>query len=126
MDAETQARIFEPFFTTKEAARAPGSGSPPSTGSSSRAAAHRVYSEPGQGTTLQDLPPPRRRDWRSGGTAHGLRGIAAGTETILLVEDDEDVRAVVGEILRSHGYTVLEAHRVWRSFSAVRGVVRLS
>ena len=86
-------------------ARAPGSGSPPSTASSSRAAAtSAVYSEPGHGTTFMIYLP---RCSERGPVAAEPRGaeLSGGRETILLVEDEERVRELAREVLRGHGYT---------------------
>ncbi len=114
MDAQTQARIFEPFFTTKEAARGTGLGLATVYGVVRRAGGSIwVYSEPGRGTVFKTYL-PRAEGER--GTAEAPRPaeiapteVPRGTETILVVEDDEALRALARELLVSLGYTVLDA-----------------
>jgi two-component system, cell cycle sensor histidine kinase and response regulator CckA len=108
MDSATQARVFEPFFTTKGT----GTGLGLSTvfGIVRQSGGHIwIYSEPGHGTSFKVYFP------RTDDVAAVLTTTAAtapprgGTETILLVEDEERVRALARNILRRHGYHVLEA-----------------
>jgi PAS domain S-box-containing protein len=109
MDRETQARIFEPFFTTKEPGKGTGLGLSTTFGIVKQSGGSIfVYSEPGEGSVFKVYFPratasetPARRP----STPTSLRG----TETILLVEDQDDVRKVAREILRRYGYHVLEA-----------------
>jgi PAS domain S-box-containing protein len=110
MDAETQAHIFEPFFTTKEVGKGTGLGLSTVYGVVRQSGGHIwVYSEPGQGATFkiylprvaqtsQVHPPP---------AAHG--DSMHGSETILLVEDEESLRGLTRSLLEDSGYTVLEA-----------------
>ena len=110
MDREVQARIFEPFFTTKPIGQGTGLGLSTVYGIVKQSDGFVwVYSEPGLGTTFKVyLPrvgagvamPPR------GEPARGARG---GSETILIVEDEELVRSLASRSLREHGYTVIEA-----------------
>ena len=101
MDKATQARIFEPFFTTKGVGSGTGLGLATVFGIVRQSGGHIwVYSEPDKGDrqadhSLSTKPPP----------GPGRRG----TETVLLVEDEESVRALACTILRRHGYHVLEA-----------------
>jgi two-component system cell cycle sensor histidine kinase/response regulator CckA len=110
MDDEIQSRIFEPFFTTKEAGRGTGLGLSTIHGIITQSGGHVWFdSEPGHGTTFEIyLPRIDERD-AQGKTGGSTNEALQGTETILLVEDDEAVRRLACSILKVSGYTVLEA-----------------
>jgi two-component system cell cycle sensor histidine kinase/response regulator CckA len=110
MDRETQARIFEPFFTTKEKGKGTGLGLSTVYGIIKQSGGYVfVQSELGRGTVFTIYFP--RIDEPS--EAHGATPVslaaAGGSETILLVEDEESVRQLVRETLESRGYHVLDA-----------------
>lgn len=110
MDAETQARIFEPFFTTKEIGKGTGLGLSTVYGVVRQSGGHIwVYSELGLGTTFKIYLPcaeqPAHVQQPSAAPAESLRG----SETILLVEDEEALRGLTRSLLEDSGYTVLEA-----------------
>ena len=110
MDEEVKAHLFEPFFTTKERGKGTGLGLASVYGIVRGSGGHIwVYSELGQGTSFK-LYFPRSQVLEE---PEHKRPAAAqprpGTETILLVEDDEAVRQMAAEILSSHGYEVLIA-----------------
>ena len=109
MDAETSRHIFEPFFTTKPKGEGTGLGLSTVFGIVKQNGGFvSVYSELGSGTTLKVYLPTvveEAEPLRKGVAA----GPSAGTETVLLVEDDEMVRELSRKILATHGYTVLEA-----------------
>jgi signal transduction histidine kinase/ActR/RegA family two-component response regulator len=110
MTKETQARIFEPFFTTKGVGKGSGLGLSTVFGIVKQSGGNVwVYSEPGQGATFKIYLP--RCDEPSVAPAAIATKAASynGTETILLVEDQDDVRRVAIHILRRYGYHVVEA-----------------
>ncbi len=110
MDAATKINIFEPFFTTKERGKGTGLGLAMVYGFLKQSGGHvEVDSEPGRGTTFR-LYLPRSDDARlNAKQAADIATVPRGTETILLVEDDEAVRKFAKSTLVASGYTVLEA-----------------
>jgi PAS domain S-box-containing protein len=109
MDRETQDHVFEPFFTTKERGKGTGLGLSTVFGIVQQSGGTLwIYSEPGHGTTVKVYLP--RVDDAPGYVPIVTPPVTLrGIETILLVEDDDQVRAVVLGILRKSGYHVLEA-----------------
>jgi CheY-like chemotaxis protein len=109
MDPEIQARIFEPFFTTKEIGKGTGLGLSIVFGIAQRAGGSVwVYSERGRGTTFK-VYLPRSEAKVEVSSASRAPVTLHGGETILLAEDQEQVRAVAQSILRRHGYRVIVA-----------------
>jgi two-component system cell cycle sensor histidine kinase/response regulator CckA len=113
MSGEIQARIFEPFFTTKDKGRGTGLGLSMVYGIVKQHGGYvGVRSEEGGGTTFEIYLPCASVTDDTRAEAGAERGDAArGSETILLVEDEADVRELTREILEMAGYTVLEAAR---------------
>jgi CheY-like chemotaxis protein len=110
MDEDTLKNVFEPFFTTKEEGKGTGLGLSQVYGFVRQTGGHvRIYSEPGVGTTVKIYLP----------RLHGGVAVAdpislniradGGDETILVVEDHDDLRAYSADVLRELGYTVFEA-----------------
>jgi PAS domain S-box-containing protein len=110
IDAETQKHIFEPFFTTKEQSKGTGLGLSTVYGIVKQSGGNIwVYSEVGVGTTFKIYLPLVEEQVTELESETARPRNAAGTETILLAEDEEMVRNLARESLKRHGYTVLEA-----------------
>jgi PAS domain S-box-containing protein len=112
MTPEVKARIFEPFFTTKAAGKGTGLGLPMVYGVVKQSGGCiAVESEPSRGTTFKIYFPIAEGPASAGNAPPKFNLGATGTETILLVEDEDAVRSVIFMALRQAGYTVLEASR---------------
>jgi len=108
MDAVTQARVFEPFFTTKDPGKGTGLGLSTVYGIVRQAGGTiQCVSDPGQGTTFRLRLPFTGAAEPALPADTGPRAVA-GTETVLLAEDEAPVRAMAARILRRHGYHVIE------------------
>jgi PAS domain S-box-containing protein len=110
MDEVTQRHIFEPFFTTKKDGNGTGLGLATVFGIVAQSSGHIVVeSAPEQGTTISVLLPRVEAILTAKPAGGAAAGKPSGTETLLLVEDEDAVRALAGHVLRASGYTVLEA-----------------
>jgi CheY-like chemotaxis protein len=112
MNSQTQARIFEPFFTTKEPGKGTGLGLATVYGVVKQmGGAIWVRSQPGQGTSFDIyLPQVEATTEKPAAEARTAQVTApSGTETVLLVEDQDGIRDLVREFLQRKGYTVLQA-----------------
>jgi two-component system cell cycle sensor histidine kinase/response regulator CckA len=111
MDKETRSHLFEPFFTTKNKGEGTGLGLSTVYGIVKQSGGNIwAYSEVGQGTTFKVYLPRVEEAVKTYRPKVAPTVSPGGSETILLVEDEEAVRTIVSKILQNRGYTVLEAH----------------
>lgn len=110
MDEETKRHVFEPFFTTKPKGQGTGLGLSTVDGIVRQHGGHiHLYSEPGRGTTFRiyfetvDSKTPSAKE--EAPVADDING----TETVLVVEDEDNVRSLICGVLRKHGYRIIEA-----------------
>jgi PAS domain S-box-containing protein len=109
IDKETQSNIFEPFFTTKELGKGTGLGLSTVYGIVQQSGGHiGLYSEPGIGTTFK-IYLPRLEEGDQKHESGVKQESFEGSETVLLVEDEDSVRELARRILEAYGYAVLEA-----------------
>jgi two-component system cell cycle sensor histidine kinase/response regulator CckA len=129
MDAETRRRIFEPFFTTKQKGKGTGLGLATVYGIVKQSGGDIwVYSEPGKGTTFKLYFRRVREATSSLEEGHARPQQQRGSETLLVVEDEEAVRDLVATMLRRQGYTVLtaaDAHEAIRLAEEHRDALRM-
>ncbi|MCB0212493.1 MAG: PAS domain S-box protein, partial [Anaerolineae bacterium] len=110
IDTKMQKRIFDPFFTTKESGQGTGLGLATVFGIIKQHQGHiLVYSEPGNGTTFKIYLPQAQEAHPTIVSMTKAPHSIYGTETVLVVEDEEMVRKLVCETLEAHGYDVIEA-----------------
>jgi len=119
---EVKAHLFEPFFTTKGVGKGTGLGLATVFGIVKQSGGDVTFqSELGKGATftviLPSQPAPRRR----GASGASLRAVPRGTETVLVVEDEDAVRRIVKIALESAGYLIIEARSGPEALDAVRG-----
>jgi signal transduction histidine kinase/ActR/RegA family two-component response regulator len=129
MDKKTLGRIFEPFFTTKVKGKGTGLGLSMVFGivTQSRGSIW-VYSEPGKGATFKIYFPASFERGVTHSSSDLLVASTRGSETILLVEDDDLVRAVARRVLRREGYRIIEARNATEALAASEehgGVIHL-
>jgi two-component system, cell cycle sensor histidine kinase and response regulator CckA len=120
MGSEVKKKIFEPFFTTKEKDKGMGLGLSTVYGIVKQSGGDIwVYSEPGYGTTFKIYLPRVDEPWdiEEGKEKQVDEELLRGDETILVVEDNEEVRKVTARILKMQGYRVLEASNEDDAFS---------
>jgi two-component system cell cycle sensor histidine kinase/response regulator CckA len=109
MDRDTRARLFEPFFTTKQRGKGTGLGLPMVYGIVKQwGGLISVYSEPGQGASFKIFLPSACASAGAPAPSVSLEALA-GSETILVAEDQPEVRSIIHAILTRHGYTVITA-----------------
>ena len=120
MPADVVARAFEPFFTTKRPGEGTGLGLAMVHGFAKQSGGHvKIYSEPGQGTTVKVYLPRSRTPEEALPTAGAeIRG---GSESVLVAEDDEAVRRAVAAMVASLGYQVLEAKDAASALALLQG-----
>ncbi|MCA9689777.1 MAG: response regulator [Nannocystaceae bacterium] len=121
MDEGTRARIFDPFFTTKPTGKGTGLGLSTAYGIIKQSeGAILVESQPNHGSTFTVLLPKTNRELETSVVTPKKPGVRAGNETILLVEDEVQVRAVVQSVLQRNGYEVLPAEDASAALAIVR------
>jgi CheY-like chemotaxis protein len=122
MDEKTKARIFEPFFTTKEPGKGTGLGLSTVYGIVKQSGGHiEVYSELGKGTTFKIYLPHAEKLSKEEPTGANLEAVAGGRETVLVVEDEADVRDLVCDLLELNGYATLTAGNGQQALELLRG-----
>ena len=121
MDEKTRSRIFEPFFTTKETGKGTGLGLATVYGIVRQSnGCVWVYSEVGQGTTFKVYLPATSGTAAELTYAHAPEPSTFGTETILLVEDEDALREVLVRVLKAKGYNVLSSSHARDAFDLIR------
>jgi CheY-like chemotaxis protein len=121
MPSDVIARAFEPFFTTKPEGQGTGLGLSQVYGFVKQSGGHiKIYSEAGQGTTIK-IYLPRTRSAEEEAETVNLGPVAGGSECILIVEDDEGVRAAVVDMLGDLGYGVLKAENAEQALAILAG-----
>ena len=114
MSAEVKARVFEPFFSTKGVGQGAGLGLSACYGIIKQSGGHiNIYSEPARGTTFKIYLPLFESLAQTFVQPLNPPNLPRGTETILLVEDDQALREMAAILLRRLGYTVLVAANDW-------------
>jgi PAS domain S-box-containing protein len=110
MSDDVKARLFEPFFTTKPVGKGTGMGLPTVYGIVKQSGGFIwVYSEPGRGSTFKVYMPRSQRMLPDVQAAPAGAEALGGTETVLVVDDQDDIRKVATQVLRRNGYQVLTA-----------------
>jgi PAS domain S-box-containing protein len=125
MSADLVEQVFDPFFTTKPEGKGTGLGLSIVHGFVKQSNGHvKIYSEPGHGTTVR-IYLPRTREEQTEAAEIEPTEVVGGDETILLVEDDEDVRATATAMLADLGYTVLQAKNADRALAVLESGARI-
>jgi two-component system, cell cycle sensor histidine kinase and response regulator CckA len=121
MDAETRKRAFEPFYTTKEIGRGTGLGLSTVYGIIKQNSGYVwAYSEPGHGTSIKIYLPKGKEDTTECQRTKTAKGSFEGSETILVVEDDNALRKLSRTIFERYGYKVLDAKSGGEALRIVR------
>ena len=127
MDAALQSRLFEPFFTTKERGKGTGLGLSTTYGIVKQSGGSIwVYSEPGVGTAFKIYLPRCEEPLTKRETPPvPLAAARTGSETVLLVEDEAEVRRLVERLLRMQGYAVIAAASPAEAITAARAAGKI-